>query len=304
MNSWQRWTHAPQTLVFRKLLFQLHLWTGIGFGLYVLIISLSGSAILLKSPFYVWFTPNKVEPTETIPLEGEALVARMKQVYAGYDLGFTTPPSQADDAVYIVLNKDGEYFPHYFNQYTGEDIGTAHPWPIKAVNWLADIHDDLLLGDTGTILNGIGGLLFLLMCLSGILIWWRGRSRWYEGLQIKRHSHRSFLWQLHSFIGFWSLLLMFSWGVSGFQLGFPELVYGSVEWINTHLTDALPLDSTLRFFRRVHFARYGQGPLANWAWIIISFVPTLLLISGFILWWKRVVLKQRTPGQSVENSQP
>jgi len=295
MNSWQRWIHVPQTLGFRKLLFQLHLWTGIGFGLYVLIISLSGSALLLKSPFYNWFTPDTIEPTDAVPLEGEALVARMEQIYSGYELGFTRLPGDVDDAVYIVLNKDGEYFPHYFNQYTGEDLGSANPWPIKAVHWLADIHDDLLLGDTGTTLNGIGGLLFVLMCLSGVFIWWRGRSRWYEGLQIKRHSHRSFLWQLHSFIGFWSLLLMFSWGVSGFQLGFPTFVYGSIEWINTHLTDALPLDSTLQFFRRVHFARYGQGTLANWAWIIASFIPTILLISGFTVWWKRVRLKQRTP---------
>jgi len=305
MNSWQRWIQAPQTNGFRKLLFQVHLWTGIGFGLYVLIISLSGSAILLKSPFYEWFTPYKVVPTEAIPLEGDALVARMKEVYAGYELGFTTPPQQPDDAVYIVLNKDGEYFPHYFNQYTGEDAGTAHPWPIKAVHWVADLHYTLMLGDIGTRINGIGGLLFILMSLSGVLIWWRGRSRWVEGLQIKRHSPRGFIWQLHSFIGFWSLLLMFSWGVSGFQLGFPEIVYGSVEWINTNLTEALPLDDILQFFRRVHFTRYGQGrSWAYWGWIIASFIPTILLISGVTVWWKRVVMKQRAPGQSLEYSDP
>jgi uncharacterized iron-regulated membrane protein len=304
MNSWQRWVQAPQTHWGRQLVLQMHLWMGIGFGLYILIISLSGSAILLKSPFYEWFTPRKVEPTNAIPLEGDALAARMAEVYAGYTLGFTTPPEQQDDAVYIVLNKDGEYFPHYFNQYTGEDAGSANPWPIQAIYWLADVHDDLLLGDTGTMLNGIGGLIFVLMCLSGVLIWWQGRTRWLEGLQIKRQSKRSFIWQLHSFIGFWSLLLMFSWGVSGIQLGFPEYVYGAIEWINTNLTDALPLDSVLRFFRRVHFTRYGQGPWATWGWIIASFVPAILLVSGVTHWWMRVVQKQKTLSQTAENPGP
>jgi uncharacterized iron-regulated membrane protein len=293
MNSWQRWMQAPQSHWFRKLVFQVHLWMGIGFGLYVLIISLSGSALLLKSPFHGWFEPRNIEPTDAIPLEGEALTARMAEVYAGYELGFMSPSYEPDVATYIVLNKDGEYIPHYFNQYTGEDVGLAFPWPIQAVQWLGDVHEDLMLGRTGQIVNGLGGLLFVLMSLSGVLIWWRGRSRWVEGLQIKRHSKRVFIWQLHSFIGFWSLFLMFAWGVSGFQEGFPEFVYGAVEWFNTGLTDFLPFDSTLRFLRRVHFARYGEGYWANWGWIIVSFLPTVLFISGFTLWWQRVVLKQR-----------
>lgn len=293
----QRWLQAPQTHWLRKLVFQAHLWMGVGLGLYVLVISISGSAILLKSPFYEWFTPRKVEPTASAPLEGEALNARMAEVYAGYELGFSTPPEQPDDAVYIVLNKNGEYFPHYFNQYTGEDIGPADPWPIKAVYWVADLHEDLMLGETGVWLNGLGGLMFVFMSVSGVLIWWRGTSRWYEGLMIKRHNQRPLLWQLHSFAGFWSLLLMFSWGISGFQLGFPEIVYGSIEWINANVMDATAIDDTLSFFRRIHFARYGQGPWANWAWIIASFVPTFLLLTGVIVWWKRAIIKKNKQPQ-------
>ncbi len=51
-GAWQRWLRAPQTLGWRRALFQIHLWLGVGFGLYVLLIALSGSALLLKSPFY------------------------------------------------------------------------------------------------------------------------------------------------------------------------------------------------------------------------------------------------------------
>lgn len=293
MNNLQRWMQSPQTHWFRKTVFQVHLWMGIGFGLYVLVISLSGSALLLKWPFYGWFEPKIIEPTEAIPLEGEALTARMTEVYAGYELGFTTYSSEPEMATYIVLKKDNEYIPHYFNQYTGEDVGPARPWQIKAIQWLADVHEELLLGQKGRIINGLGGVLFVLMSLSGVLIWWRGQARWIEGLQIKRHSKRIFIWQLHSFIGFWSLLLMFAWGISAIQIGFPQYINSMVEWLNTDLTGFIPLDNWLRFFRRVHFARYGEGTWANWGWIIASFLPTVLFISGFILWWKRVVLNQK-----------
>jgi len=64
MNAWQRWLQAPQTVFFRRALFQIHLWLGIAFGLYVLVISISGSAILLKSPFYNWFEPKNIDPPE------------------------------------------------------------------------------------------------------------------------------------------------------------------------------------------------------------------------------------------------
>lgn len=293
MNSWQRWVQAPQTHLFRKLLFQVHLWMGIGFGLYILAISLSGSALLLKWHFYAWFEPKTIEPTEAIPLEGDALSARMAEVYAGYELGFTTPASEPTMATYIVLKKDGVYIPHYFNQYTGEDIGPAHPWPIKAVQWLSDAHDDLLMGQTGRKINGIGGLLFVLMSLSGVLIWWRGRERWIGGLQIKRHSKRVFIWQLHSFIGFWSLALMFAWGISGFHLGFPQYLTAVSDWFSTDLPAYLQPYNWLRTIRRIHFARYGENPWANWAWIIASFLPTILFISGFTVWWQRVVMRKR-----------
>ena len=293
MNSWQRWIQAPQTHWLRKLIFQVHLWTGIGFGLYIFVITVSGSALLLKSPFYTWFEPKNIEPVDVTPLEGDALMERMREVYAGYELGFMMPSYEADLATYIVLNKDGEYIPHYFNQYTGEDVGLAHPWPIQAIQWVSDIHDDLFMGRTGTKINGIGGLLFVLMSLSGILIWWRGRSRWLEGLQIKRNSNRVFLWQLHSFVGFWSLLLMFSWGISGFQEGFPQQVNALVAWSDAGFTSFLQIEDWFRFFRRIHFTRYGETPLARWGWIIASFLPIVLFFSGVILWWQRVILKQR-----------
>jgi len=292
MNPFQRWYQAPQTHWLRRLLFQIHLWLGIGLGLYVLAISLSGSALLLKSPFYGWFEPKHLVPLDSSPLEGDALTARMAEVYAGYELGFTVPGFERDDATYIVLEKDGEYFPFYFNQYTGESIGPANPWPIKAVEWLADVHDDLFLGPVGRQVNGVGGLVFLLMSCTGLLIWWQGRASWYEGLIIWPNPRRGLLWQLHSCIGFWALLLMLAWGMSGFQLGFPQYLNAVVDWLDPDLTDFERPDSWLRFFRSVHFARFGQGPVVYWAWIAASFIPTLMFISGLWLWWRRVVRKR------------
>src|SRR6202140_1950530 len=48
MSSWERWINRPQSLWLRRALFQVHLWTGIGIGLYVLLMSVSGSVLIYR----------------------------------------------------------------------------------------------------------------------------------------------------------------------------------------------------------------------------------------------------------------
>lgn len=293
MNAWQRWTQAPQTAFLRRALFQVHLWLGISLGLYVLVIGVSGSAILLKSPFYNWFEPKNVSPSEGTELSEDEQRERMEQVYADYQLGFTMYSMEPEKATYIVLQKDGEYIPHYFNQYTGEDMGPARPWQIRAVEWVADVHAELMLGrEVGRKVNGVGGALFVLMSVTGLLIWWQGKRRWWEGLIINPSSTRSLWWQTHSFCGFWALVLMLAWGVSGFQLGFPQQMNALLEFFGREPSFGPSRSGVLGFFRDVHFARPGSGnSFVRWLWIIASFLPAVMFVSGFIIWWKRVVIR-------------
>jgi uncharacterized iron-regulated membrane protein len=295
MNTLQRWFKVPQTHWLRKVLFQIHLWAGIGLGLYVLVIGISGTALLLKSPFYNWFEPKTIAviPEGVEPLEGEALKTRMAEVYAGYELGFTIEAFNEGDATYIVLGKDGEYIPHYFNQYTGEDNGLARPWPIMGVEWVADIHDDLLMGREGRRYNGMAAITFILMSITGLIIWWQGRSRWYSGFIINPFDkHHGLLWQLHSFAGFWGLLLMFAWGISGVQLGWPEGLQTFMGWFGSgQEVRGRGGSGMLRLFRDIHFATPGDGAVIDWLWILASTIPTLLFITGLIVWWKRVVMR-------------
>src|SRR5271169_733479 len=48
MSAWEKWKRSPQIVWLRKALFQVHLWTGIGLGLYVLLMSLTGSALIFR----------------------------------------------------------------------------------------------------------------------------------------------------------------------------------------------------------------------------------------------------------------
>ena len=95
---------------------------------------------------------------------------------------------------------------------------------------------------------------------------------------------------------------MLAWGVSGFQLGFPRALDPLIDMFDRDLNDMERPTTILRVFRNLHFARYGGGTVANAAWIVVSFAPTVLFLSGFVLWWKRVVRRTRVQGLRAEQS--
>ena len=105
--------------------------------------------------------------------------------------------------------------------YTAGDLGLAGD-ETPQILWLIDLHDNLLGGETGRTVNGLGALLLVVMCLTGLVIWWRGVGTWLRGLMVKRGtSWRRFTFDLHSMIGFWTVVLIFIWAFSGAYLAFP-----------------------------------------------------------------------------------
>jgi uncharacterized iron-regulated membrane protein len=50
----------PQNLLLRRVLFQVHLWIGMGIGVYVLLICLSGSVLVYRNELYQAFSPKPV----------------------------------------------------------------------------------------------------------------------------------------------------------------------------------------------------------------------------------------------------
>jgi uncharacterized iron-regulated membrane protein len=291
VNNWRRWVQAPQTTLFHRVLFQVHLWLGIAIGLYILVISVSGSAVVLRPQFSRWLVHNEVISEAGNPLAGAALEVRVLEVYEGYDVTNIVPPTRPRRAVYVALEKDGTELSHYFDQYAGVDLGSTFPWQVRTVEWLTRLHDDLLLDRVlGRKLNAIGGVLFLVMVFSGILIWWQGRRRWTDGLKIKSSSSHSFLYQLHSFLGFWSFFLLFVWGLTAIYFAFPQPFDFIIDAMDSDLEDFERPDDWLIFLINLHFGRF-RGSWLAYVWIFLGLIPAIMYISGFILWYRRVLKK-------------
>jgi uncharacterized iron-regulated membrane protein len=307
MTYWQRWIRQPQTLWLRKAAFQLHLWSGIGIGLYVLLISVTGSILVYRNELYRVATPDPVVVTASGPrLTDEQLGQAAIRWYPGYRvLNISQPPNPAE-AVSISLKApkggDGQKN-RLFNPYTGADIGDAVPVGIWAVSKLLSLHDDLLGGPTGRKVNGVGAVLIVFLAFTGIVVWWPGIRRWRRSLVVQRNAGwQRVIWSLHSMIGFWSLGIILLFGLSGIYLGSPELIQSVADRIEP-LTDAnlrtRTVDQVIYWLAYLHFGRINgigipcRGPglcdaATKLTWAVAGLAPAAMFVTGAVMWWNRV----------------
>jgi uncharacterized iron-regulated membrane protein len=161
------------------------------------------------------------------------------------------------------------------------------PSLVPFIDWVVDLHENLLFGQNGRLVNGIGAIGLTLLILTGIVVWWPGINNWRRALTLNwRASFARFNWDLHSAMGFWGLLFVLMWGLSGFYFAFPNTVNALFAFFDPR--DRVT-DSVLNWLSLLHFGRFG--PFAEAVWAILGLMPALLSISGVFLCCRRIIYK-------------
>ena len=299
MTFWQRWLRQPRTVLLRKACFQIHLWTGLAIGLYVVVLSLTGSALVFRRELDRAFGPDRPAVDRTARIQSrEELTAAAQRAYPGFAVEWVGDVQRRTPVVQISLGRDGETIERIFNAYTGEDLGDPDPHPIalRALLWIVNLHDDLLMLEDGRgrFWNGIGSILTTLLCLTGMVVWWPGIAGWRRGLSVKwRSAWPRFSFDLHSAIGFWFVALIAMWGVSGIYLSMPTPFMAVVDWFAEPQDQERPVDVALTWLARLHFGRWRSHTLEA-VWVVIGLIPAVMVVTGVVMWWNRVVRKPRT----------
>lgn len=215
MSVWRHWMEHPEIVWVRRAFFQIHLWVGAGVGLYIVLMSVTGSLIVYRNEL------------EKIP----ALVS--------------------------------------------------------SVEWIVDLHANLLFGKNGRFVNGIGAICVIFLCLTGAVIWWPGIGHWRRALTVNwRSLFARFSWDLHSALGFWGFLFVLMWGVSGLYLAFPKALNALFGFLDP--ADNFT-DQTLDWLSRVHFGRFGW--FAEAMWTLLGLMPAVLAVTGVFLCCRRIIFK-------------
>jgi len=293
MTPWQRRVQRPQNVWIRKVLFQAHLWVGLGICLYVVAISVSGSAIVYRREL------ARKSPGKAIIVSGsgqkmslEELADQARRAYPTYEVDNIREAPAAGEAVEIVLERGHKRIERLFDPYTGSDLGDPQSAMGRMVEWLADLHDNLLAGRTGRVANGIGSCLVTLLSLTGAIIWWPGRKNWRRSTTVNWKAKFPRLnWDLHSAIGFWCWLFVLVWGISGIYFCFPAFSFSP----RLHLVGG----SLLSLISQLHMGRFNSFTEA--VWTAVGLIPAVSAGTGALMWWNRVLRKKfRHPYQETE----
>jgi len=93
-----------------------------------------------------------------------------------------------------------------------------------SIEWLVNLHANLLSGSTGRVVNGFGAICVTSLCLTGAIIWWPGIKHWRRSMTVDWRAHFARIsWDLHSALGFWCFFFVLVWGMSGIYFSFPQL---------------------------------------------------------------------------------
>jgi uncharacterized iron-regulated membrane protein len=267
------------------LLLSVHRWLALVVGVYILVISISGSAVVFRPEINRWAVPRFVPDASGQRAEGEALTAALAVAYPGSEVLNVAAPRFPRDPIYVSLSRDGVQESRLFDPYALEDMGSSYPPVVAAVEWFVSLHDDLLTGRTGRQINGIGGAVMLFLSVSGLVLWWAGRRGFKRSLYVPLRSPRK-LWHLHGAAGFWLWLLLFNWSLTSLYLSFPTPFEAVRDWLDPDMMDfERPGDVVIPFLLDAHFGRFG-GLWGRTTWVVLGLSPALLLITGIIVWWR------------------
>ena len=212
----------------KRALIKAHRWLGLIAGLYIVLLAASGIGMVFSTSFYAWelgernvAVPMQNQPYAPPHIWLEKAEARYGPLtgFEGYFGPRATPMRiSAPTLIYEPAGRDHVHGVITVNPYTGEPLArfvAEDTWSMLPLK----LHMSLFLPDTiwPWVLITLS-LTLITFGVSGLYIWWPGRSRWRVAAQIVTPNSPLNLRRLHGAIGFWTSPLIILAGVTGLML--------------------------------------------------------------------------------------
>lgn len=202
---------------FRKILFWLHLISGVTAGIFIFIMCVTG-ALLSFEKNIVEFAERDMRvvaaPAENVQrLSVNDIIGKVSEAKPNAKPSAVTFVNDKTAAVTVALGREGQVF---VNPYTGAITGEGASGWRSFFRFNTDLHRWLLMsGDNrqvGKSLNDAANLLFLFLAISGVYIWFpRQFTRKHFALILwfrKTNSGKARDFNWHNTIGFWTSLVL------------------------------------------------------------------------------------------------
>ena len=228
--------------IFKK----IHLWVSVPFGIVIAITCFTGALLVFEDEITALCCGDvaSVEPTgETLSIDD--IVTRVEPTLSdGVEVIGVVVSSSPDRAYEITLSKPRKASV-YVNQYTGEVIGGNERLPFfttvfRLHRWLMDSNPGEGKLFWGRIIVGTSTLLFVVILLTGVVIWWpRNRKMLKNRLQIAVKKGKNRFWyDLHVAGGIYAVLFLLVMALTGLTWSFEWYKDGVYDLLDAETSDA------------------------------------------------------------------
>lgn len=218
---------------FKRMLQTVHLWMGLLLAIPIIVIGVSGSALLLQREILAYSVPAASADGEHAPLV--QMIAAAEKAAPENATARSIVPSLYAGAPTTINFDTGGRPPRslvHIDPVSLEILGTApvtNRGPI--LDFLIKAHAFLMLpAPIGFPIVGWMAVAMTFMAVSGIVLWWPRKGMWKNALWMRKGARGlRFHVEFHHVVGFWGSVVLLVMGVSGIYLVFPETFRESVE---------------------------------------------------------------------------
>src|SRR5215471_12936074 len=103
MTPGKLWLHHPQKTWLRKAIFQIHLWSGVILGLYVVVACVSGSAIEFRTDLEEILSQKMQVPGSGKALTRDQMRQSIERTYPDYTIRSIKPGRFSGEATQVLI---------------------------------------------------------------------------------------------------------------------------------------------------------------------------------------------------------
>jgi uncharacterized iron-regulated membrane protein len=193
----------------RRVAFLVHLALGLGTGLWLVLVSLTGSLIVFRAEMEAALHPALTRvPAGPGRAPLQPMLDGARTAFPGATFHTVNLPTEPGGTVsFWGHDAAGRSFHAYANPHTGEPLGSDLA-DDNLTEWLYLFHAQLLAGGLGEQINGLGAILWVAVIVTGLILWWPRTGRtWLDGMRVRWSAggpRRNY--DLHRAVGFWAAL--------------------------------------------------------------------------------------------------
>jgi uncharacterized iron-regulated membrane protein len=218
----------------KKIFLFFHKWLGLVTGVIVFIVAITGAIFCFQNEI-----KDAIHDYKTISIEDKAYVKPSELIKIIQD---NNPNQQVLRIMYMdkthstiamtMDDKKESYFV-YLNPYSGKILYQEN---IKQDFFLVIqyIHMNLLLGEIGKNIIGFSTVIFIIILISGLVLWWpKKRKQAKNALKIKWSANKKRLnYDLHNILGFYTFSIAIIAALSGLAFSFKPVKNSYKEIVN------------------------------------------------------------------------